>query len=65
VSWRSDFAGLSTSRRVTINALCWLGAVLWFLAVFWADSSKLAFVLIAVASLAIIASVMIFRASVP
>jgi hypothetical protein len=23
VSWRSDFVGLSTSRRVTINALAW------------------------------------------
>jgi hypothetical protein len=49
---------------VTINALVWLGAVLWFLATFFvADYGSLWFVLVALASLSILAGFVIFRHS--
>jgi hypothetical protein len=62
-AWRSDFARLNTARRLTINMLAWLGTVLWLLVAFWADGSNLAFLLITLASLAIIASFVVFRSS--
>jgi len=47
---------------LAINGLAWLGAILW-IAVLWTDDSKLALALMALASLAILASLVVFRSS--
>ena len=61
-NWRADFERLSTARRALINLLAGLGAVLWLLAVLWIDSN-LVFVLITLATVALIASLVVFRSS--